>query len=230
MIKDSKVLALIPARGGSKAIHEKNIYQIMGKPLIEYTIESAKKSKYIDEIIVSTDSDKIANISRKCGAKVPFIRPFEIASDTASTIEVLIHAINELNAQVKFDCIILLQPTSPLRDENDIDVALEIFIDNGKKSLISVSKVYDNPVLIRRIHNNQLYKILNNDSSVRRQDMPEFYKVNGSIYINRICDIHSNTSLNDNVIPYIMDKSHSVDIDDYSDVCLAEYYIKNKEE
>lgn len=150
MYKDKKTLAIIPARGGSKGIPYKNIMNINGKPLIAYSIEAAKQSKYIDYILVSTDDDKIKEVSLQYGASVPFLRPEEISNDTAKSIDVVIHGINYLKESgEEFDYVVLLQPTSPLRTSQDIDEAIEILIKNEKESLVSVCEVEENPVLMR---------------------------------------------------------------------------------
>lgn len=228
MINNKKILALIPARGGSKGIKDKNIIPLCGKPLIAYSIECAKKSTYIDEVLVSTDSPKIASIAKEFGASVPFLRPAELATDTSKSIDVIIHAIKEQQKSGQsFDILVFLQPTSPLRKTEDIDNALAEFEKNDEKPLVSISEVIDNPILIRTLDKNgKLHNLLNTNSSVRRQDMEKYYRVNGSIYINRISEIDANTSLNDNIIPYIIPPHRAIDIDDMKDLVVAEYYIK----
>jgi len=228
MIGDKKVLALIPARGGSKGIKDKNIIDLKGKPLISYTIEAARASKYIDTVVVTTDSMKIKKTAEEFGAEVPFMRPKEYAMDKSATLEAVINAIEQLEKLGNiYDVLVLLQPTSPLRTNEDIDGALEKFEKYDEKSLVGVSKVEDNPVLIRRVlDETTMEKIVEKKSTVRRQDMEEYYRVNGSIYINRIGEIDVNTSFNDNVIPFIMDEKHSVDIDVMKDLMLAEYYLQ----
>lgn len=229
MFKGKKVLALIPARGGSKGIKDKNIIDLNGKPLIAYTIMAAKKSKYIDDVVVTTDSERIADVSKKYGASVPFLRPKELASDTAKTIDAVIHAINFLKTYgTSYDILILLQPTQPLRSTEEIDSALEYFDKKGSRGLASVSLVDDHPILIRTIdQDGELTSILGEKSTVRRQDMPNYYRINGCIYINSICEINDETSFNDNPIGYIMLNEHSVDIDELKDLVVAKYYIEN---
>lgn len=228
MFNNQKILALIPARGGSKGIKDKNIIFLAGKPLIAYSIEAAKYSKYIDDIIVTTDSEKIAEISKQYGASVPFIRPAELATDTSKTIDAVLHAIRTLETMGKeYDVLVLLQPTQPLRTNNDIDEALEVYYKNKEEGLVSVSFVDDSPLLIRSISNEgKLLNLLSQNSTCRRQDMPEYYKVNGCIYINKIDEINENMSFNDNKVPFIMRKEHSVDIDELSDLWMAEYYLQ----
>ena len=230
MINNMRILAIVPARGGSKGIKDKNIKEIEGRPLIEYTIEAAKRCEYIDEIVVSTDSEKIANAAKKAGAKVPFLRPDELASDTARTIDVVLFTIEQLKLiGQEYDIVVLLQPTSPLRDEDDICGAIEKYVSCNMKSLVSVSEVSESPILMRQIvDETHMEKLLNINSTIRRQDMAKYYMVNGSIYINKIEELNSDTSLNDNVIPYVMDRSHAVDIDDYVDIEVMKYYVNNR--
>ena len=230
MFKDQRILAVIPARGGSKGIPHKNIINFCGKPLISYTIEAALGSKYIDYVIVSTDDEEIAKVSIECGAEVPFMRPVELATDTSKTIDSVIYTIRMLRTLGKsFNALVLLQPTQPLRTSKDVDEAIEKYEKNGKMPLVSVSEVDDHPILTRTIEKNKLFPLLNVSSTCRRQDMPPFYKVNGCIYINEINELNWNTSLNDNIVPYLMSKSHSVDIDEKLDLVIAEYYLHQRE-
>lgn len=229
MFGKQKILALIPARGGSKGIKDKNIIPLAGKPLIAYSIEAAKKSKYIDSIVVTTDSERIAEVAKRYGARVPFLRPDELAADTSKTIDAVLHAIRTLKSMGEnYDTLVLLQPTQPLRTTDDIDKAIELYYENVENGLVSISPVDDSPLLIRSIdEDGKLINLLSQNSTCRRQDMPNYYKVNGCIYINKIDELNENTSFNDNKVPFIMDKEHSIDIDEMSDLWMAEYYFKN---
>lgn len=228
MFGKQKILALIPARGGSKGIKDKNIISLAGKPLIAYSIEAAKKSKYIDSIVVTTDSEKIAEVAKRYGARVPFLRPAELAADTSKTIDAVLHAIKTLKSMGEnYDTLVLLQPTQPLRTTDDIGKAIELYYESGENGLVSISSVDDSPLLIRSIdEDGKLINLLSQNSTCRRQDMPNYYKVNGCIYINKIDEINENTSFNDNKVPFIMDKEHSIDIDELSDLWMAECYLK----
>ncbi|MDQ0415657.1 acylneuraminate cytidylyltransferase family protein [Mesobacillus stamsii] len=228
MYRDKSFIGIVPARAGSKGIPNKNIININGKPLIQYTIEEAKTSMYLDEILVSTDSHKIAEISKKCGANVPFLRPVELADDTAKTIDVIIHALEELNCLGKsYDYIVLLQPTQPLRKGWHIDDAIKKIIDDKHDDLVSVSEVSEHPILFRTIdQTGRLHNLLNVESTVRRQEFTKYYKVNGAIYINNIRKLSSNTSLNDNTLAYIMDKEYDLDIDEPNDIELLKINTK----
>lgn len=227
MKNNKRIFALIPARGGSKGIPKKNIKPLAGKPLIAYSIEAALGSKYIDKAIVSTDSEEIAHTALHYGADVPFLRPAEYASDQSKTIDAVIHAVKTLRENGDgFDVLVLLQPTQPLRTAEDIDASIELYFERGETSLVSVSAVKDHPVLIRSIDaNGELIPLLHQSSSVRRQDMPPFYRVNGCIYINAVSEIDESLSFNDNRQPYIMPACRAVDIDTMDDFCEAERLI-----
>lgn len=220
MYKNKRIIAIIPARGGSKGIKNKNIVKVNGLPLIGYTINAAKNSKYIDKIIVSTDSLKIKKEVEKLGINVPFLRPKKISTDSSKSIDVIIHIIEKMRmAEEMFDYIIFLQPTSPLRNTSHIDQAVEMLLNSNYNSLVSVTKTQENPVLFRTKDNKNILKpLINSRSDIRRQDFTEYYKVNGAIYINKWNQINKSTSLNDNEIGYLMDTYHSLDIDTYDDL------------
>ena len=222
------ILALILAREGSKGIKHKNIIDLNGKPLIYYSINEALKSRYINDVIVSTDSELIANISERLGAEIPFLRPKYLATDTSKSIDTVIYCIEELKKMDRnYDYIILLQPTQPLRRSWHIDEAIELIINKKETSLVSVSKVKEHPILIRSIDDKNL---LNKSSTKRRQEFEDFYKVNGAIYINKIDEnLTKDTSLNDNKLAYIMDEKYDLDIDDPNDLYLAEIMLKDIE-
>lgn len=228
MINEKSVLAIIPARGGSKGIKGKNIFSIEGKPLIAYTIEAACASEYIDTVIVSTDNQEIADVSKAYGAEVPFLRPAELASDYAKTIDAVLHAVYTLKEMGKeYDYLVLLQPTQPLRSAEDIDHAI-ILCDKEMRGVVSISRVKDHPVLMRYMNaQGEMCKLLELNSTVRRQDMPDYYRVNGCVYVNPMSEVTGELSFNDNPIPYIMPVERSVDIDGYEDIALVEYYLRN---
>ncbi|WP_044736780.1 cytidylyltransferase domain-containing protein [Geobacillus kaustophilus] len=229
MYKGKTFLAIIPARGGSKGIPRKNITIINGKPLIQYTIDEAKNSKYLDRIIVSTDDKEIAEVAEKCGAEVPFLRPKELATDNAKTIDALIHAVKELEKRgSKYDYVVLLQPTQPLRRSWHIDEAIQKIVETNEESLVSVSEVKEHPILMRTIgEDGKVKNLMGISSTVRRQDFPTFYKVNGAIYINKINEnFTKNTSLNDNKLAYLMDKKYDLDIDEPIDLEFFKLFLQ----
>lgn len=225
-MRKRRVLALIPARGGSKGIPHKNIYMLNGKPLIYYTIKAALQSKIADDVIVSTDDLEIAEIAEKSGALTPFLRPAELADDDAKTIDVVLHALDYQNKRgVHYDILILLQPTSPLRNAEDIKGAFRFFMDNGCRSLLSVHECAS-PLLMRSLDcHGRTKRLLDQNSTMRRQDMEKYYCVNGAIYINCIKELSPDTSFNDNEHGYMIEKAHGLDIDEMDDIKLAQYYM-----
>lgn len=226
MINGLKILAIIPARGGSKGIKNKNISTLGNKPLISYTIEAALTSHYIDEILVSTDSQEIAKVCEDYGDFIPFLRPAALAGDNSQIIDAVLYTLAQLRQQGReYDALVLLQPTQPFRTGADIDAALEVYAAQGQKSLASVCMMNESPILMRRIVNGHLERLLPQASTVRRQDMPNYYKVNGCIYINNISELEENTSFNDNEIPFIMERAVSLDIDTAEDLNNAEKFL-----
>ncbi len=231
MINGKRVLALIPARGGSKGIPGKNTRMLAGLPLIAHTVRASLSSSYVDDTVVTTDSEEIARVARRYGAEVPFLRPAELACDTSRSIDALVHARDFLrDAGREYDAVVWLQPTSPLRDADEIDGAVETFFSHGMVALASVSEVIENPILTRRIDDyGILHPLLPTSSTVRRQDMPRFYHVNGAIYINRFDEVSPDTSLNDNPIAFVMPREKSIDIDSLEDFARAESLLKKLE-
>lgn len=227
MYKNKKILAIIPARGGSKGIPSKNIIDIYGKPLIQYSIECAKESKYIDRTIISTDDLKIKEISERCGGDVPFLRPSELAQDTSKTIDCLVHAVNWLKEHgEEYDYLVLLQNTVPLRKSWQVDEAIEKLFSGNERSLVSITEVEENPVLNE---DGTVKNMLQLNSTMRRQDFPKFYRVDGAIYIQKLDeDFNLDTSLNDGKLAYIMEEKYSVDIDTYLDIKKIEYYLEQE--
>ncbi|MBP3506700.1 MAG: acylneuraminate cytidylyltransferase family protein [Lachnospiraceae bacterium] len=231
MYKGKRILAMIPARGGSKGIKGKNIKFLCGKPLLAYSIEVALQCSYIDYVLVSTDSEEIAKCGKDYGAKVPFLRPAEYATDEAKTIDVLLHGIETLRQTgEEFDYLMLLQPTQPFRTSKQLTEAIEMIVDRELSSLVSVCPVEEHPILMRTLgETGELKTILSCGSTVRRQDFPTVYKVNGSIYINQIDEkLNKDTSLNDNQYPYFMTREDSIDIDTIEDFFAAEQRMKQK--
>ena len=206
-----KHLAIIPARGGSKGIEGKNIKSLMEKPLISYTIEAAKASTYIDKIIVSTDCEKIASVSKEYGAHV-IKRPGNISTDTSKVVDAVLHVLSHVSTEN----VILLQPTSPLRKTFHIDEAINLYVKTNT-SVLSVHET-KSPLFIRDKKNKP---IMNKGSDVHRQDTEPYYMVNGAIYINKASYINKNTRFNHNETAYIMDKVFSIDIDEPVDFYIA---------
>jgi len=220
-----KVVGIIPARGGSKGIPQKNIKILCGKPLIQYTIEAALASK-IDRIVVSTDDLEIAEIAKKCGAEV-MMRPSELAQDSTPTLPVLQDVVNRLNET--FDFVFTLQPTSPLRTSKHIDEALELIArDVSADSLVSVVKVPHNcsPSSIMEMSNAYVFPVENEKIILRRQEKPIFWARNGAaIYITRMNRLKEYI-WGGNTLPYEMGKIESLDIDDMEDWQIIESIIQ----
>lgn len=232
MYEDKTVLAVIPARGGSKGIPGKNIKSLCGHPLIAYTISAARKSKYVDSVIVTTDSEEIAEVSKKYGAEIPFMRPESLAADTSKTIDAIVHARDAmLDLGRGYDVLVLMQPTSPLRHAEDVDGAIEAFFSHAMMAVASVLETSENPILTRHLDEfGIMHPLMPVSSTIRRQDMPRFYHVNGAIYVNDFYGLSLNTSLNDNPVAYIMEKDRSLDIDNIDDFLRAEAILKNLDE
>lgn len=229
MYKQKRILAIIPARGGSKGIPKKNIIDLLGKPLLYYSVKSAKESKYIDKVIISTDDEEIAEVGKQLGADVPFLRPEEISGDKAKSIDAFIHAIKELEKlEEKYDYILLLQNTSPLRQSWHIDEAIEKLIESNKRSLVSVSEVTEHPCIMRTLNEkNETNNLMNMSGDMRRQDFPPIYLVNGAIYIQKNDEyLNLDTNLNGGKLAYVMAREYSVDIDEYLDLDIATHYLK----
>lgn len=233
MYKDKTFLAIIPARGGSKGLPGKNVKELHQKPLIAWSIEAGLKSKYIDEVIVSTDYQDIADISKKYGANVPFLRPIDLASDTATSFEVIEHTINyykKLNRE--FDYIVLLEPTSPLREISDIDSAIEMLYKSTADSIVGICKTEDqNPAfLITKDNENLIHGYKDSSMKVlRRQDIEDVYFFEGTIYISKLnVFVDKKTFYHDNTIGYEVPKYKSLEIDDIDDFIMVEAIMKHK--
>tara|TARA_B100000767_G_scaffold230827_1_gene222020 strand:- start:327 stop:1028 length:702 start_codon:yes stop_codon:yes gene_type:complete len=225
-----KVLAIIPARGGSKLLPRKNIKNLGGKPLIVWTIEAALSSKYITKIVVSTDDNEISNLSKESGVSV-INRPKNLASDASTSESVILHALDFLKSTDEvFDIVILLQPTSPFRSTIDIDNAYKMLINSCAKSLISVSQT-DNKFLKSFIKKPSGYLEGISKSKyafMRRQDLPVTYLSNGAIYIIFVNDfLKINSLFTDKTIEFIMDKENSIDIDCHEDIINAELILND---
>jgi len=227
MYKNKTFLAIIPARGGSKRLPKKNILNLTGKPLISWSIEAALKSKYIDKIIVSSDDDEILQIANKYNDVETIVRPKELATDTATTIDVLIHTIKQ---QQKYDYVVLLQPTSPLRNEKHINEAIELLEKKNADAVISVCEIEHSPLWSNTLPNDlNMQNFLKDDlKNTRSQDLEIYYRLNGAIYICKIEKLLKENTLflKENTFAYIMDQENSIDIDKKIDFKLAEILLK----
>lgn len=224
MYKGKKIVALIPARRGSKRIKEKNGVLINGKPLFEYSIKVAKESKYVDEVIFSTDSQDWLNYAQNLGCEKNKLRPKELSGDASKTIDVILYELGCMECK-DFDAIVLLQPTSPYRTVDLLDGAIEEYFKT-ETSLVTIISAKEQPIFIRKIVNGKLEKILTTTSDVRSQDFEKIYKIIGNIYINNVKELKYSTVLNENEVGYIIDEKFDIDIDTIEDFEKARAIIE----
>jgi len=219
------VVALVPARGGSKGIPLKNIKLLAGIPLIKRTIQSARNAKCIDRIVVTTDDEEIACIARMSGADVPFMRPQELATDNATTIATTIHAIEQLP---RYDWVLLLQPTSPLRSSEDIDGIFRFCIGENAPAAASVTEVREHPYLMYTHDAKTRLKpfIEGRPDLTRRQDFAPVYLLNGALYLAKTDWLLTRRSfIGTETVGYVMPAERSVDLDTLLDWQWAEFLI-----
>ena len=227
-------LGVIPARGGSKGLPRKNIRDLAGKPLLGYTAEAALGSR-ITRTVLSTDSEEIASIGKRYGLDVPFIRPVGISGDSATSLSVILHALETLEAEDGFepDAVVFMQPTSPLRTSAHIDEALELFQSGKTISVVGVTDVGDiHPYFMFEFSGTRLEPMVKMENRpLRRQDLPAYYRLNGSLYITHR-DYYRNVKPTDPVFSfdmsgYTMDAASSIDINDYLDFHRAELLLES---
>lgn len=225
-----RILGLIPARGGSKGVPGKNIRLLAGEPLIAHSIKAGKRCPKLDRLILSTDDEQIAAVGRQYGLEVPFLRPAHLATDEAAALDVFQHALKFVLEQgYEPDALLVLQPTSPLRDENDIERAIELFVNGEFDQVITVTEVSQHPGWMKTMGNNsELQPFLQETAgSLRRQDLPQLYIPNGAIYIYRT-EYILNPQPNHRVGAVIMEPWKSIDIDNPLDFFLAEQVMEAK--
>lgn len=235
MYQGKTFLAIIPARGGSKGLPGKNIMELCGKPLIAWSIEAGLTSKYIDEVMVTTDSEEIACVAREFGASIPFIRPADLASDTATSFDAIKHAVNFYDNEVhkKFDYIVLLEPTSPLREKGDIDMAIEQLFSNPQATaVVGICKTESqNPAfLVKKNDSSFLVGYENRDMKVlRRQEISDVYFFEGSVYVSHTDTLlFRKTFYHEGTLGYEVPKWKSLEIDDMDDFIMVEALMKYK--
>jgi CMP-N,N'-diacetyllegionaminic acid synthase len=226
MLNGKTFLAVIPARGGSKRLPRKNVLKLAGKPLIAWTVEAAKNSKYIDRIIVSSDDTEILQIADDL--KVENIkRPDKLANDTSSTFSVVEHVIRQCNSN--FDFILLLQPTSPLRNAAHIDEAIELLMKRDADAIISVCETEHSPLWANTLPDNGSMEafVPQDFINTRSQDLPKYFRLNGAIYICNTDKFKQCQTLliDSNIYAYEMTQASSVDIDTQIDFSLAEIQL-----
>src|SRR3989338_4228524 len=229
-MKKLNILGIIPTRGGSKGVPQKNIKLLGGKPLISYTIASAKKSRWISQLIFSTDHPTIASIARECVATVPSLRPAELATDKALIIDVIKHLLKdcETRDKVQYDVIALLQPTTPLKSVEDIDGTIQKLVETGCDSVVTVLDVGANhPARMYTIQEDRMVNVLDEGIAMRpRQELPQVYIRSGAVYAcTRETVIKQNSLIGKDCRPYIMPEERSVNIDCLRDFYMAEYFL-----
>lgn len=226
MTGDEKILGLIVARGGSKGVPRKNIREVGGMPLIGWTIQAAKKSRRLDRVVLSTDSEEIAEIARGMGCEVPFLRSAELAMDDTSAIGVVLDAIERVPG---YDRIVLLQATSPLRQAQDIDAGIELCEREKSSSCVSVTLTSKSPEWMYRLDaKNHLRPIVEGPPLLRRQDADKAYVLNGALYVAAIPDlIASKSFLNANTVAYVMPTHRSIDVDTEMDLRIVQLYFED---
>ncbi len=223
-----KTIAVIPARGGSKGIKQKNIYLLAGKPLISYTIEAAIDSHVFDRIIVSTDCKEISAVARECGAEI-IHRPASLAGDKSRSEDAILHVLEQFEEEA-YQAFMLLQPTSPLRKASHIQQAMSHFQSAEANSLVSVCEL-SHPVQKCLVDSERgIVPVTNwDDLSKPRQELPKSYQINGAIYISRVAEFLKSSSLYEQPVSiYEMPASCSLDIDRHEDVDIAEKLIKRQ--
>jgi len=226
VIEGKTVLAIIPARGGSKGVPRKNIRMVAGKPLMVWTIEEAKKSKYIDRLILSSDDAEIIAVAREWGCEVPFVRPAELAQDDTPGIQPVFHAVRALPG---YDYVVLLQPTSPLRTCDDIDRCIELCLAKGAFSCVSVVEPDKSPYWMFTGDSDGKIRPFLGDSQMiaRRQDLPQVYALNGAVYVAEYqALLERETFITDNTVFHLMAKHASIDIDTEIDLVISEILLE----
>ncbi len=227
MIAGRSVLAVIPARGGSKGIPGKNIRDVAGKPLIAWTILAARASRHIDRLILSSDDPEIIEVAREWGCEVPFVRPAELATDEAPGTAPLIHALEVVQG---FDYAVVLQPTSPLRAAEDIDACVALCAETGAPSVVSVARSEKHPAWMYELDEGRMRPVLGQVPGSRRQDMNAVYSLNGAVYViaAEAFRLHP-VILTDRTLGYPMPAERSIDIDTPLDLEIADFLLRRQQ-
>lgn len=229
MLNEKQVLAIIPARGGSKGVPRKNLRVVKGKSLLARTIECAQASPFIDKIIVSSEDEEIISAAKQAGADVPFVRPLALAQDETSGIEPVLHALTQLPY---YDYLVVLQVTSPLRLSTDIDACLQLCVNKNAPACVSVYETDVNPHWMFTLKDNQvLTKLLANAMPARRQELPAAYALNGAVYVAKTdWFLQHKSFFSSETVGYVMPKDRSLDIDSEWDFHLLETYMNHQRE
>jgi len=234
MIQGKSILAIIPARGGSKGLPGKNIKNLCGKPLIAWSIEAGRACPYIDEVMVTTDSEEIARVAREFSASVPFLRPVALASDTSTTFDAVKHGIDfyEYELQKSFDYIVLLEPTSPLREEGDLDRMIEKVssVDGKFDAIVSLGEVHEHPSIMKKIQGNEIAPYCKElVMASRRQDNDIAYFPYGVAYIVKTKTLlEERTFYPRRTTHHLIKRYQCYEIDDIYDFLAIENIMKHE--
>lgn len=231
MYKGKKILAIIPARGGSKGLPGKNIRPLLGKPLIAWSIEHAQKSELVDEIFISTDSQEIADVAEQNGVKVPYLRPAELASDSAPSSGFVMHTIEEYRKKnIFFDYILLLEPTSPIRKDGDIDAAIKLAVDNpDKDGVVSLGEVHmEHPAIVKTVtEDGVILPFVDTQKVTQRQQLGKAYFPYGVVYLVKVDTFLKNKIFyGENSLPLFIDRWQCYEVDDIYDFTAIEAIMK----
>jgi CMP-N,N'-diacetyllegionaminic acid synthase len=237
MIEGKRVLALVPARSGSKGLPMKNVRLLHGKPLLSWPIDAARHSHYVDRVIASTDSDEFAKLAEIAGAEVPFLRPAELSTDTAPSIAFILHALDALDAAGdKYDYLVLLEPTSPLTEASDIDAALETLVANriNADAIVSVAElVGTHPAFAVRLNERGLMQPYASQSFgqlPRRQEIEPLYSLDGSLYISSTEALRSQRGFcHERTLSHMMPYYKSFEVDDLVDFICIEAILAQRD-
>lgn len=233
MYNNKKILAIIPARGGSKGLPGKNIKKMCGKPLIAWTIERAQQCPYIDEVFVSTDSEEIAAVCRRYAIDIPFLRPAELARDTSTSADVVMHVLNffEKNG-THFDYFLLLEPTSPLRKKDDLANAIELAVNNPEKDgVVSLGEVHmEHPMIVKKIADNKIIPYIEDVQKItQRQQTDKAYFPYGVVYLVKTDSFMKNQVFyGENSLPYFIERWQNYEVDDIFDFICIEAILQER--
>ena len=228
-----KILGLVTARGGSKGLPGKNIITLFGKPLIAWTIEAGLRAPSLDSLVVTTDDEMIAQAARFAGARAPFIRPVELAGDTASSVDVVLHAIDWLaSVGEHYDVVVLLEPTSPLRESEDIEGALDTLVRTGAESVVSICRVEStHPAFIyRRGDGERLNPLMQRQpTGLRRQEIEPLYFLEGTVYVSQINALRRYQSFyHEDTVGYEVPRWKALEVDEMDDLVMIEALMRHK--
>lgn len=230
MLNNKKILACIPARAGSKGLPGKNILPLAGKPLLAWSIDAARRSRYVDRIVVSTDGEEIAEIARSHGADVPFLRPAELATDTATTIDAVLYTVEQLaTSGERYDYVALLEPTSPLRKADDIDRAIETLVnDPDSDALVTLGVVHlEHPRIVKTVADGRVVSYTELPGVRQRQETDTAYFPYGVLYLAKVSALQrERTFYPERLIPFFIERWQNYEIDDAIDFDIVERLMK----